>query len=95
MKLFKTLILAAALALPTGAYADVHTSKTYTDHGGDRITVDSGGTFRMKAGSTADLGGPTFSTALTGNPLVQMNVQDVTVASANADVVVLASATGP
>lgn len=94
MKLFKTLILAAALALPHGAYADSHTSKTYTDHGGDRVTVDSGGTFRMKPGSIADLSGPTFSTALTGNPLVQMSVQDVTTASANADVVVLASATG-
>jgi hypothetical protein len=79
--LTKSLLLALALMLPAGAYADSHTSKTYQDRNGDRYTVDSGGTLRMKAGSTADLSGPTFSTALTGNPLVQDNYTDTTVST--------------
>lgn len=81
MKLFKTIILAAALVLPAGAYAQSHTSKTYSDRNGDRIVFASGGTFRMQAGSTADLSGPTFSTALTGNPLLQDNYTDTTVST--------------
>jgi hypothetical protein len=91
--LLQSLLVAAAL-LPAAAHAQSYTAKVYKDQNGNRQTVASGGTLRMQAGSVADLSGPTFSTALTGNPLQQVTYQNVTTASANATTPVLASATG-
>jgi len=91
--LLKALLLAAVL-LPAAAHAQTNTAKIYKDLNGSRQTVASGGTLRTQAGSVLDLSGPTFSTALTGNPLQQVTYQNVTTASANATTPVLASASG-
>ncbi len=95
MKLYKLLILATVLMLPAGAYAQTHTTKIYRDTNGDREVVESGGELKVKSGATLTLdsgstaaisggintSGVTFSTALTGNPLVQQNYTDVTVST--------------
>jgi hypothetical protein len=83
------LLLVALLALPANAYAVSCTGavcKTTTS-----IDVNSGGSLNGNSGSTVTLSGTntiggtinvspiTFSTALTGNPLMQLNYTDTSV----------------
>jgi hypothetical protein len=79
-KLLHALLVAAAL-LPATAHAQSYTAKVYKDQSGNRETVASGGTLRLQAGSAVDVGGPTYSTALTGNPFTQASYKDLTVAT--------------
>ncbi len=95
--LFKAALVASALLLPAAAAHAAGEPGFYKDQNGNRVTVKSGGTLRMQAGSAADLSGPTFSTALTGNPLTQQSYKDLTVSTdlaSTAMTALLASASG-
>lgn len=101
----KTMLLASALLLPAEALAQTYTGKVHGENNGNRMTVESGGEVKLKsgatltfqAGSAVDGSGPTFSTALTGNPLVQANFTDTTVSTgltSTAMTTIIASASG-
>lgn len=89
----KTLLLAALLMLPAGAsFADSgsHTVPLYKDSNGKRQVVDTNGSLLVSGGTLStrsaiiDPSGNAFATTTTGNPLMQMTVQQIPVASVNA-----------
>ncbi|MBP3958349.1 hypothetical protein J8F10_24130 [Gemmata sp. G18] len=87
------ILIAAVLGLfATGASAATCTTPICKTDG--TLSVNSGGTIDFESGSAVETSGLTFSTALTGNPLLQVTKATVTTAQANAGQTILASATG-
>jgi hypothetical protein len=102
---FKSLLLALAVTLMAfPAIAQTHVGPNYKRTG--NWVVGSGGQLNAESGSTVTLAGTTnlggtlntsaatFSTATTGNPLVQSNLRDLTEFSSTAMTVLIASAAG-
>lgn len=91
-------LLAATAHAATCTTAICKTDGTLTVNSGGTLTAASGSTVSLSGtntiGGTLDVSGVTYSTTITGNPLMQNTMQTVTTASANAGIVLLSGVSG-